>query len=202
MLPENRISSFYIGSDFERARNIPTESPLIDFEHGGIAIGDSSMGSRYQVWKCEVLERKQIIGLEVVTIAEVWLSAENVEPFIIMDGTGITEVSITFDQNMQYSLAYVKDKIAYFKWYDTAIMNHTITELGILVKTPRITLDDKRATQTGTSDIILAYIHNRYLKYRLQRDRYQVEYTLAYTKYKLAKIGMAKNHRLQFMLTQ
>lgn len=202
MMPDNRLSSFYIRNAFIGARNIPIESTRIDYEHGGVAIGDTSKGSAYQVWKCEVLERKERIGTEIVTIEEVWLSAEEVEPFVILEGKGITEVSIAFDQNNQFNLAYVQDQVAYFKWFDTLIMAHTTTNLGIFVKTPRITKDDKRDSQAGTSDVILAYIRNRYLRIRMQRDRYQIEYTLQYTKFKLAKIGMAKNYRLQFMLTQ
>jgi hypothetical protein len=202
MLPDNRISSFYIDSDFVGPRGIPTESPLIDFEYGGIAIGDSSQGSKYQEWKCEVIERKQLVDTEGVKITEVWLSAENTAPFVIMEGNGITEVSITFDQNNQFYLAYVKDNIAYFKWFDTEIMTHSTMELGITVKNPRITKDDKRDTQSGTSDVILAYVRNRYLRMRMQRDRFGIEYTLHYTKYKLVKVGMAKNWRLQFMLSQ
>ena len=189
MLPGGTLSSYTFQGVFTGGRNIQTSGPHIDFENGGIALNDNSAGRDYQVWRAEVIEDK------------VWLQAANGEPILILEGEGITEISFTFDQNMRLALAYVQDKIAYFRWYDTSIGMEVTTVLGDRILTPRVCMDDKRLTQTAVSDIILAYVRNRSLRYKLQRDRYEIEYTLIGTKKRLIKIGMTKGLRVQFLMT-
>ena len=90
----------------------------------------------------------------------------------------------------------------YLRWYDSQAAQYVTTDFG-LGKNPRLTLDDKRQTQIGNSDVIFAYIRDGSVYYRMQRDRFQTEYQIASglaSSLVLRNIGMATNWRLQFEL--
>ena len=81
------------------------------------------------------------------------------------------------------------------------------TNVGELID-PRLSFDDKRATQYGANgDIILAYLRSvggsRGLYYRQQRDRFNTEYTLRTglpNNTRLRAVGMNRGLRMQFEL--
>ncbi|MCO1337134.1 hypothetical protein MO867_22680, partial [Microbulbifer sp. OS29] len=102
---------------------------------------------------------------------------------------------------MRPVIAYVEAGTAKLYWYDSSAgAQTTSTWPGII--TPRLTLDDKRSTQTSASDVIFAYLNNGHLYYRQQRDRYEIEYRLQENVNSpgLIKIGMNRQFRLQFLL--
>lgn len=190
MIPDNRLSTINIPSRLlapdDRAR-----SKLVDYELGGIALNDPSQGLQLQTWKCEYKD-----GIDVVCTPEVG------SPTTILSVAGITELSLTFDQNMRPTLAYMKDEQLHLWWWDTSIPARVTTNLGA-ARSPRLCLDDKRNSQFASSDIILAYMRDTTLYYRQQRDRFLTEYTLktdigADTTIKT--IGMGMNWRLQIEL--
>lgn len=188
MLPENELSSTIIQAPFLGAKALGV-SKTVDYENGGIAINDASEGLLYQIWRARLIEDN------------ILLDAEKVEEFVLYSDTGISEISFTFDQNMRSALAFVKDDRAYLRWYDTSVGAQTVTELASDVITPRVSLDDKRYTQSAINDVILAYIRSGSLYYRQQRDRFLIEYFLASDiTTGLIKIGMNRQFRFQFML--
>jgi len=75
----------------------------------------------------------------------------------------------------------------------------TITNFGSSVSSPKLTMDDKRESQSASNDIIFAYVKSGSLYYRQQRDRFQTEYFLRSGVAKLKKIGMNDKLRLQFL---
>lgn len=202
MLPDGGgLSTQPIIAPFVGARGLPV-SDTVDYEDGGLALNDTSRGHLYQVW------RGRIIGDDVV------LDAPEVTETVIYSAPGISRISFTFDQNMRPTLAFVRDGAPYLRWYDPSEQGVVITPLGAIA-TPCVTLDDKRPNQTRVSDIVLAYKRAGGLFYRLQRDRFQVEYDPLVgltpeirqqyqlqisTAGGLVKIGMNRQWRLQFML--
>lgn len=202
MLPDNTLSTQPIPTRFSGARSLPI-TKTVDYEDGGIAFNDPSQGLLYQRW------RAKIVGDDIV------FDSPAVTPVVVFTRPGITEISFTFDQNMRPVIAFFAGGRGYLRWYDTAVGNQVVTPLAEDVITPRVTLDDKRATQSGISDIILAYKRGNNLYYRQQRDRFTIEYDptadmpepeRSETRAQIArskgviKIGMSRQLRLNFML--
>ncbi len=187
-LPDNQVSATPVPSLMAGARGLGV-TPMVDYEDGGIAIQDPSQGLLVQRW------RARLIGEQVI------VDAPSVPEFVLFEGAGITEISMTFDQNMRPCLAYVQGGRAKLWWFDSVPGEQVITELAEDVITPRVALDDKRPTQSANSDIILAYVRGGALYYRQQRERFQTERLLdAGPHAGVIKIGLDKGLRLQFFM--
>lgn len=194
MLPENTTSSYPLPALMISPDDRVTTA-LVDYERGGVAIQDVTQGLNYQNWTCYV---------EGVAIK---LKADNAAPITMFERPGVTELSLTFDQNMNPAVAFCTADDMILWWFDSTITDHRFTSFGSGFKNPRITLDDKRMEYSPVSDIIFAYLKyvaatNTYsLCYRQQRDRFNTERVLrdGYNrKAKLKNVGMGLNWRLQF----
>lgn len=190
-LPQNVLSTpRAVGAAFLPPRNI-RKLPTVDYELGGVAIQDPSLGLRYQVWKGE------IVGSDIV------LSAPTVAPFVAFTAAGITEFQFTFDQNMQPFIAFMVDgEIAKYRWFDTTVASFVVTTLPADSYSVRCALDDKRAMQTPNSDVILTYLRGGSVYYRQQRDRYLTERSLksGYGNHVIGAFGMNRVFRLQWQI--
>lgn len=189
MIPTGGRSTTTVPSQF--ADSFDTGSPLIDIEYGGIAINDASMGLMYQPW---TLRYDAPSG-------DMILSPRSGTPTVLFNRSGITEVSLAFDRNMQPAVAFVQNGQAKFYFYSPIDDNFVMweTQLG-QAKNPKVTHDDKRDTESSRSDVILAYVMGNSIRYRQQRDRYLTEYTFATSGVNaLYRVGMNKGGRLQFM---
>lgn len=179
----------YPPSEFEggRARRI---YPWLDHEYGPIARSDNSQSITYQIWTAEITNN----GTEIT------ISAENTEPYVLLTGSNFTEVSISFDIIGNLYCVFEEDGVSKVYWYDVRVGDHIVTAFEEHLKNPRLTLDDKYDT-SGRSDLILAYIKNHRVNYRLQRDRFEIEYLLESDRpaTTLHKIGMGINGRVQFI---
>ncbi len=170
---------------------------LMDLEMGGVGLNGSSEGLRVQTWTLRYFPATDDMTIE----------APNTVQTILFNRPDITEISLAFDQNMNPFVAFVQDGDAKFWWWDTTIPGTTFTNLPANTLTPRCCLDDKRETQTGSSDIILTYVLNAKLYFRMQRDRYGTQYLLqdpfvhpsSGLPTVLKRIGMNKVNRLQFL---
>jgi hypothetical protein len=189
MMPDNVLSTTPVPARFSGARSLSV-TKTIDYEDGGIDLNDSSKGLLYQRWRARLIE------------SDVLLSARNTSEFVLFSGDLITEISISFDQNMRPALAFIQDGIAKIWWYDSVIGGMTVTEIGAGVTTPKITMDDKRLVGSRgyqVNDIILAYVRDGNLYTRVQRDRFLIETLQAEDVKPLKKIGFSRQLRLQFM---
>lgn len=194
MLPDNVLSTTPTPSRFFGARAGAT-SKTVDYEDGGIALNDPSMGLLYQRWRARLFNAGQANSYVV-------LDARDVPEFVWMTVPDMTEISFSFDANMQPTVAYVANGQAYLNWFDSIASDYVTTTLAADVKTPRVSMDDKRLVGSQgyqLSDVILAYVRGGNLYYRQQRDRYQVERLLATGVKPLIKIGFSRGLRLQFM---
>lgn len=191
MLPGQALSLSVLSAGFLAPRDQRGITDyLIDYEMGGVDIGDASQGLQVKTWT------GQVIGNDVV------LSADSVTPVTVLTVPGITEFGFTFDQNMRVFVAYVVGGNTFFYWYDSTITAYTTTQLPSGSKCPRCSLDDKRPLEALSSDIILVYLRAGSMYFRAQRDRYGVEYLLtnAVAGKLLAQVGMNSVNRFQFFL--
>lgn len=172
-------------------------TPLEDWELGGIGLFDPSQGLEVQTWHMTV----QGTGLTT----SVWVSAPNTPDTKLFDLAGVTWARLAFDQNMHPVVSYMASGFAGFYWYDPTIPGNTFTALPTTAINPCVTMDDKRAVQTllGNNDVVMTYVSGPNLYYRLQRDRYGVEYvwysniTNILSNPFVNKIGMNDSLRLQ-----
>lgn len=186
MIPAGGLSTTPVpAANVERVNS--TLQPLIDFEMGGVALNDASQGLRVKLWRVRVDGDVVYLGPD----------GGNEQPAFIR--AGITSVALAFDQNMQPAVAFVQSGMAWLWWYDGSVPGMVFTSFPGAIN-PRLTLDDKRPTQTSNSDVILAYLRAGSLYYRQQRDRYLVEYLLSSSPPcgGLATLCMSTGGRLQF----
>lgn len=167
-------------------------SRMLDREEGGAALSDPYQGLKGHLWEAHLhghMIKLQVDGGPLVDLVEI---------------PGAHEIALAFDQNMRPVVAAATQaKELYLYWYDPTVPGNVLTHLGA-GRTPRLTLDDKRAGADAYSDVILGYISGRSLVYRAQRDRFTIPYTL-HTGIsggaKLRKLGMTTGYRLQFEVT-
>lgn len=165
-------------------------TPLVDYEMGGVALLDTSQGLNFIPWRVRLDDY------------QVKLMPDGGSEIVLFEGTHISEISLTFDQNMRWSVGYVQDGILKLNWFDSQV-SARVTTVFAAARNPKMALDDKRPAEVATSDMILAYIAGNTLFYRQQRDRFLIERTLRTSLFpgtKLKNIGMNKNMRMQFEL--
>lgn len=160
------------------------------WEQGGVGLSDTSQGLSSHTWRAWT-------DGKAIYIQRTDLPKDTSKT--LLAASDITEVDLTFDQNMRPVLAYVSGGIAKLYWYDTVSQSQTITDFPN-VQNPRVSLDDKRAFNTANSDVIFAYINNDQLCCRYQRERYGIEHALHQLppKTQLVKIGMGTANRFLF----
>jgi len=168
------------------------------YELGGVALYDPSQGMQVQTWMIEIIPN----GIN----GDATISSPTQPPLVLFSLPNFTEISLAFDENMHPLVTYVSQGNAGFYWYDATLPGYRYTALPVGATHPQATLDDKRPTELllGKSDIIVGYIYSNDLKFRMQRDRYLIEYNL-YTNLTsllsnpvLVKVGMNSKYRLQF----
>lgn len=188
MIPQSVLSTTPIPGPFLAPDNRPREA-LKDYELAGIAIRDPSQGLQVQEWTFEAKD------------GGVYASAPSVDETLLFTQAGITALAGAFDQNMNPAVAYVADGQLTFWWFDT--VTHTQVFTNFNGAEPRVSLDDKRFLERGTSDVVLSYTRGSNLYCRQQRNRYTIE-TLLYTGipegYTFEQMGMNSLNRLQWYL--
>lgn len=195
MMPQNVLSTTKeLGTLLAPRDERGINDLLVDWEEGGIAINDGSQGLQVQTWQCNCDGSNFVLtspsdpsGTLVLSVIET-----------------VVDMSFTFDQNMRTFIAYTDDTGACnYWWFDSTISGYRTSVLPTGSAFARCTLDDKRASQSSASDIILAYTRASELYYRQQRDRYGIEYSLvgSLEDSRLINIGLSTVNRLQFDLT-
>ena len=189
-LPDDALSTTALQSDLLSPDNAERENLRADYERGGVALNDPTQGLNVRDW--------------IVTTdgASVWVAPypEGAPQTLMFTGSGITEVSLAFDRNMQATIAFVEQGQCKLWWYDT-LTNDMVTTTYAGAMGPMVSLDDKRDIANATSDIVFAYLRAGNAYFRMQRDRYGVEYLLGPVPGvggRVAKLGMGANGRLQF----
>jgi hypothetical protein len=195
-LPQNVLSTTLEAAALLPPRQLRTDHQhLTDQEEGGVALQDGSGGLQVQVWTC-------VCDGHVFQIS----SPGHPTPQTVLTVAGnVVDMSFTFDSNMRVFIAYMLDDFtSYYYWYDSTIPGYTTSTLPSGSLYARCTLDDKRAAEQSTADIIIAYTRSSQLYYRQQRDRFGIVYHLTpqnLNDSRLINIGISRVNRLQFNLT-
>lgn len=190
-LPGDALSAVAAPAAFLSPDDDGRPARTIDFERGGIALNDPSAGLNYQNWRLRVVGNDLLVSPDPYTVETTVLTVASVN-----------ECALAFDQNMNPTIAYVVGTQAYLYWYDTALEAMTTTTLASDVRSPFLSMDDKRdaATSMGSNDVLLFYLRSSQLCYRQQRERYQTERvlkTFAGPRVTISKVGMNAGNRLQ-----
>jgi hypothetical protein len=188
-LPGNVLVEPFSPAPFEPPDDTPRSPLTTDLEKGGTALNDPSQGLMVKDWKFFMV-------LDDVVVAP----AGGGVATVLFNQPGVTEVSGSFDQNMNPAVAYVDGAGAHLWWFDTTVGAMVFTDLPVGVRTPFLTLDDKRAIANTYSDILLFYVLNTNLCYRQQRNRYGVErilYSFNGPQVDILRVGMNKGLRVQ-----
>ena len=188
-LPGNVVSSPALQTVF-LAPDSSDSARLESLEQGGIALNDGSQGRQVQTWRAWV----NLAGTEIRTSP-----LSGTPETRLLTRTDITAVSLAFDSNMQPTITYTEAGVVKLRWFDAVSGDFVITTLTGATMS-KVATDDKRESQEGASDVIVAYIRADVLYWRMQRDRYLVEYTAGALPagYRLVTIGMNAINRFQF----
>lgn len=190
MIPNPAPSVEYVAGVILAPNNRPNK-PLIDYERGGVAMQDPSQGLMVQDWQAWYDPADETVRAKgLTTLAEHALFTQ----------PGITWLALCFDQNMRWQCAYTTSAgQCQFRWYDSLLGDYSIINIGAGIRSPMLTLDDKRPVMSQTSDVILTYIKGTNLIYRMQRDRFATEYIYAGGKTGIIRnFGMSTANRLQW----
>ena len=188
MLPQNLPSKIPVPRPFL----VPNrQKELIDYEWGGVAIQNTSLGLRHSLWECSYFKPQSSIVIRRTDLSEYHT--------IITGVPRVTRVGLAFDFNMRPTICFVQDEVSKLYWYDTAQNKAIITEFAGM-ENPCISLDDTRLHQSHRADIILAYQRGRDIFIRQQRDRYQKEilFKRNFGVSMLFQVGMNTGNRFEF----
>jgi hypothetical protein len=166
-MPANMLSPTPVESAFLAPDDRIRSSLLVDYEMGGVDIGDPSQGLQVKAWEARVSGGTIQVRPDG---AGTWAD--------VTSDSGITEIALAFDQNMRPTVAYVAGGTAKMYWYD-AVAAAYVTSTFAGATSPVVTMDDKRDMQIGLNDVLLFYLQAGRVKHRRQRDRYTIEYDLA-----------------------
>jgi hypothetical protein len=188
-LPGNILVEPFSPAPFEPPDDIPRVPLTTDLEKGGTALNDPSFGLQVKDWKFFLVAND-------VTVAP----AAGGVGTVLFTRPGVTEVSGSFDQNMNPAVVYVDATGAHLWWFDTTVGTMVFTDLPAGVRTPFLTMDDKRSVANTYNDILLFYVLNTNLCYRQQRNRYGVErilHSFNGSQVDILRVGMNKGLRVQ-----
>jgi hypothetical protein len=191
-LPNNSLSTVPVTANFLSPDELARPSRLIDYERGGVAFGDASEGITVRNW----------IATCDGTSVKCSPYPEGTPETTFYTGSGITEISFTWDQNMNPTLAMIEGGTPRLYWYDSSIPGYTTTDYPGATSLV-VTLDDKRLRTQAASDVLLFYIKSGNLYFRLQRERYGTERLLKSAPLRasrLVKAGMNNLNRVQLQL--
>lgn len=189
MLPDNVLSNLTITSTVLAPDNKVRRHLKEDFELGPMALDDLTKGLMFRVW------RAWTDGLSVFLAPE---SDQN-NPITLFTDTDVREMSFAFDQLGRPQVAYISNTTCKF-WYFDSTMPGQNTMVIPNAKSPLLSLDDKRVKSANSSDVLLFYINAGTLRYRQQRERYQIErnlMTLPANTTRLVSAGMGNRNRFQ-----
>ena len=192
MIPANKLSSELVYSDWEI--ELPDEAFTITsgFEQGGTDININTEDLNSHLWR--YFYENGTVKIQR-TDSDTIISLDQID--------NITQLSLTFNQSLVPTFAYVQSGVTYLKWFDTSDQTYKTTNFGNTFKSPKVILDikDKKST---VSDVLFLYMKsNTELCVRYQRDRFSIEYVLKQMEpHTILRVGRNKLNRIQFLMEQ
>jgi len=191
-LPNNTLSQETVPDEFAIAQ---LGGPLSWKITGARGLQDPTYGLQYQDW-VGVATRDERNNTKIKLTPE----KEGEEIEVILEEFPLSQFSFAFDQNMFLNISWVACGVAKFRWWDTGTQQYVIETLPSNTTSVLSMIDDNRQFNIGGSDVIVTYLKGEDLCMRMQRDRYEVEYTLAtgLVSKKLVNMGLTEALRFQF----
>lgn len=158
---------------------------------GPVGLNDPSEGLHFKFWAAYVDSNDLIIE-------DIELSTTN---FILNEPDGIENVALAFDQNANDTFAYITGVGELkLRWFDTSVDDDVIINLG-QAQSLTLTMDMKYYPTSNKSDILLFYIRDNAIYFRVQRDKYLIEYPTPITAgaNSLINSGMRTDYRFQVL---
>ena len=165
--------------------------PLLMRAIGGIALGDGSQGREVQFWTCSY------DGANVNVDGELSGSGSFALPI-----ANVLSCCLAFDSNMAVAICYTKTDGGYL-YYFNAFSSQFETLYFASILSCRVAVDKTTQFFNAQSDVIFAYVaDDGVVRWRQQRDRYLVEYTVgpAAPGKTLVRLGPSEDNRLQLQL--
>lgn len=168
--------------------------PTVPYAINNVTIGpkgtsDISEGLTFKFWALYA------IGNDLI-IEDIDQSSTSV---ILIEPSGFKNVSLAFDQNANDTYAYITGTGELkLRWFDASLSGYTTDSFG-QAQSLTLTLDMKYYTDGGDSDILMFYIRDNAIYFRVQREKYEVEHATPVTSgaNKLFDSGMRKDYRFQ-----
>ena len=130
---------------------------------GGVALNDGSQGREVQIWTINydgsamnVLDGSMILRFQLAV-------------------DGVLSCCLAFDSNMAVAIAYMKADGGYLYYFDSQTNSYQ-TKYFSDITSCRVTVDKTTRFFEGQSDVVWGYVRGLVVYYRIQRDRYNVEY--------------------------
>lgn len=188
-MPGNVLVEPFQPAPFDEPDDVPHIPPTEDLELGGTDLNDPSQGLQVKDWKFFLVGNDVAVAPAAGGVATILFTRPNV-----------TWVSGAFDQNMAPAVVFINNDQATLWYFDTVDNAYVFFDLPVGVRTPFLTMDDKRAIANQYNDILLFYVLDTNLCYRQQRNRYQVErilHSFNGPQVDIMRCGMNKGLRVQ-----
>lgn len=197
MIPGNKLSSIPVVGKYYSPDNRKTS--LLEWRQlGGVALQDPTQGLSVQSWYGVWDERDDAVYLTPALTGI---------PIPIFVEPNVVEFSFAFDSNMRWTaVTRDADNNVKLRWYDSVIAAYTISNFTNM-SSVKLCHDDKRKYQVikGATDVIMSYIRNTSLCWRVQRDRYNTEYvgtTELPADLVITNVGLTDKYRLQWRMAR
>jgi hypothetical protein len=157
---------------------------------GPVALNDASEGLSNKFWAAYFdPASKNIILDDLVGTTTV----------IVNEPLGVKRIGLAFDQNGNDVYAWITDtNILMLRWFDGGIPGDTVVNLDA-AQDAVITMDMKYQAENSNSDVLLFYIRDNAIFYRIQRESYNTEHITPVTSgaSRLIDSGMRTDYRFQ-----
>lgn len=184
MLPLNQLTSSPVRADFLYPYG--EYLPLSDKTYGGVALNDASRGRQVQLWAAYYDGASVVVG------------PSGGPPQQSVPIPGVTSCSLGFDANMNTVIGWMDGSGAHVRYFNSSTLGYSVLDVPG-ASSCKVRTDDTRAFNSTASDVIFAYTLNGYLNFRMERDRYAVEYRVgAVGAARLRLMGMSRGQRFQF----
>ena len=185
MLPNNQWASQAVVDGIIAPRDKVKVNATTSSDNGPIAIQNTSKGLMAKIWTASYNSVTGSVTLQDGTN--------------LFTDVNLKELSLTFNQSGNPFVAFRSATRIKIWWYDPLLSNYTIKDVTTGDQ-PFCYLDERRPEFSANSDVFLLYHRDGEIFYRLQRDRFDVEYStgiIGGTDIVIECFGMAKNNRLQ-----
>jgi hypothetical protein len=163
---------------------------------GPIGINDPSKELNNRFWATYFNPSTNDIELEDIE--------NEITTIIINEPDGVTNIGLAFDQNANDVYAWITGLGELkLRWFDASLPGDAVLSLG-QAQSVTITMDTKYFPSSADSDILIFYIRDEAIYYRIQRDKYATEYATPVIENAKTLIdsGTRRDYRFQIRWTE